>query len=90
MKVKPVLALPEGLEVTAIEMIDEVLTIRAVSIQVDPCCPLVAHLRCGYIAAIHARSRTCPVVGSKYISWCRYASAFVRCLAALEKSFWSA
>src|SRR6266567_4390138 len=38
MKVKPVLALPEGLEVTAIEMIDEVLTITAVSIQVYPCC----------------------------------------------------
>ena len=36
MKVKPVLALPEGLEVTAIEMIDEVLTITAVSIQVYP------------------------------------------------------
>ncbi len=31
MKVKPVLALPEGLEVTNIEMVDEVLTITAVS-----------------------------------------------------------
>src|SRR5450755_3010312 len=40
MKVKPVLALPEGLEVIAIEMIDEVLTITAVSIHVSPCCPL--------------------------------------------------
>ena len=51
MKVKPVLALPEGLEVTAIEMIDEVLTIRAVSIQVDPCCPL-----CGTPALrVHSR-----------------------------------
>ncbi|EFH79815.1 ISL3 family transposase [Ktedonobacter racemifer] len=40
MKVKPVLALPEGLEVTDIEMIDEVLTITAVSTQVHPCCPL--------------------------------------------------
>ncbi len=51
MKVKPVLALPEGLEVTAIEMIDEVLTITAVSIQVYPCCPL-----CGTPALrVHSR-----------------------------------
>ncbi len=40
MKVKPVLALPEGLEVIAIEMIDEVLIITAVSTQLSPCCPL--------------------------------------------------
>jgi len=40
MKVKFALALPEGLEVTALEMIDEVLTITAVSTQVHPCCPL--------------------------------------------------
>ena len=39
-KVKFALALPEGLEVTALEMIDEVLTITAVSTQVHPCCPL--------------------------------------------------
>ena len=52
MKVKPVLALPEGLEVTALEMIDEVLTITTVSIQVDPCCPL-----CGTPALrVHSRS----------------------------------
>src|SRR6266702_3524950 len=51
MKVKPVLALPEVLEVTAIEMIDEVLTITAVSIQVYPCCPL-----CGTPALrVHSR-----------------------------------
>src|SRR6266704_3118689 len=51
MKVKPVLALPEGLEVTAIEMIDEVLTITAVSIQVYPCCAL-----CGTPALrVHSR-----------------------------------
>jgi hypothetical protein len=31
MKVKSALALPDGLEVTGIEMIDEVLTITAVS-----------------------------------------------------------
>jgi transposase len=40
MKVKFALALPEGLEVTALEMIDEVLPITANSIQVQPCCPL--------------------------------------------------
>src|SRR5438270_7696951 len=51
MKVKPVLALPEGLEVTDIEVIDEVLTITAVSIQVYPCCPL-----CGTPALrVHSR-----------------------------------
>jgi transposase len=40
MKEKFPLALPEGLEVTALEMIDEVLTMTAVSTQVHPCCPL--------------------------------------------------
>src|SRR6266852_9266531 len=51
MKVKPVLALPEGLEVTNIEMVDEVLTITAVSTQVHPCCPL-----CGTPARrVHSR-----------------------------------
>jgi transposase len=40
MEVKPALALPEGLEVTAIEVSDEVLTITAVSTQVRPLCPL--------------------------------------------------
>ena len=40
MKVKFALALPEGLEVTALEMIDEVLTITVNSTQVQPCCPL--------------------------------------------------
>jgi transposase len=40
MEVKLALALPEGLEVTKIEMIEEVLTITAVSNQVSPCCPL--------------------------------------------------
>ena len=52
MKVKPVLALPEGLEVTDIEIIDEVLTITAISTQVHPCCPL-----CGTPALrVHSRS----------------------------------
>ena len=40
MKVKFALALAEGLEVTALEMIDEVLSITAVSTHVHPCWPL--------------------------------------------------
>jgi transposase len=40
MKVKPVLALPEGVEVTDVEIIDDMLTITAISTQVHPCCPL--------------------------------------------------
>jgi transposase len=40
MEVKPMLALPEGLDVTGIEMSDEVLTITTVSKQIRPCCPL--------------------------------------------------
>ena len=39
-KVKPALALPEGLDVIDIEIIDEVLTITAISTQGHPCCPL--------------------------------------------------
>jgi transposase len=51
-KVKPVLALPEGLDVIGIEILDEVLTITAVSTQVHPCCPL-----CGAPALrVHSRS----------------------------------
>jgi transposase len=51
MDVKPVLALPSGLEVTEIEIIDEVIIITAVSMQRTPCCPL-----CGTPAA-HVHSR---------------------------------
>ena|SRR5579859_7015125 len=40
MEVQPALALPGGLEVTGIDMIDEVLTITAVSTQRQPRCPL--------------------------------------------------
>jgi len=51
MEVKLALALPEGLEVTVIEMIDEVLIITAVSTQVHPACPL-----CGTSATrVHSR-----------------------------------
>jgi hypothetical protein len=49
--VKLALALPDGLEVTVIEMIDEVLIITAVSTQVHPACPL-----CGTSATrVHSR-----------------------------------
>ncbi len=40
MEVKPALALPEGLEVTAIEMMNDAITITAVSTQAHPACPL--------------------------------------------------
>ncbi len=40
MEVKQVAALPEGLDVTAIEMSDEGLTLAAVSTQAHPACPL--------------------------------------------------
>ena len=40
MKVELVLCLPEGLEVTNIDVIDGVLTISAVSTQKSACCPL--------------------------------------------------
>src|SRR5712692_7327483 len=46
MKVPVALALPNGLAVTEIEMIDEVLTLTAVSLQMCPCCPL-----CGVCAS---------------------------------------
>jgi len=51
MEVKQALALPEGLEMTGIEMIDEVLTVTLVSTQMSPCCPL-----CGTAARrVHSR-----------------------------------
>ena len=51
MDVQPALALPNGLDVIGIEMIDTVLTITAVSTQICPCCPL-----CGAPASrVHSR-----------------------------------
>jgi transposase len=51
MDVQPALALPNGLEVIGIEMIDPILTITAVSTQMCPCCPL-----CGTPASrVHSR-----------------------------------
>ncbi len=51
MEVKPALALPDGLEVTALEKIDEILTITAVSKHISPCCPL-----CGtHAVRVHSR-----------------------------------
>jgi transposase len=46
MNVPVALALPNGLAVTEIEIIDEVLTLTAVSVQMHPCCPL-----CGVCAS---------------------------------------
>jgi hypothetical protein len=40
METKLLLALPEGLEVTSIEVIDGVLTISALSTNTSACCPL--------------------------------------------------
>jgi transposase len=40
MKVKALLALPKGFEVTSIEVTDDVLTIAVVSTQAHPTCPL--------------------------------------------------
>ena len=45
MKVERILSLPEGLEVTNIEVIDGVLTISAVSTQQSVCCPLCSSVR---------------------------------------------
>lgn len=51
MEVKPALALPAGLEVTALEEMENVLTITAVSTQVHPACPV-----CGMPAVrVHSR-----------------------------------
>ncbi|MDQ2715351.1 MAG: transposase family protein, partial [Chloroflexota bacterium] len=51
MDVQPALALPNGIEVRGIKVIDTVLTIRAVSTQTCPCCPL-----CGTPASrVHSR-----------------------------------
>jgi excisionase family DNA binding protein len=44
MKVEQVLSLPEGLEVTNIDVIDGVLTISAVSTQTSVCCPLCSSM----------------------------------------------
>ncbi len=61
---KPALALPGSLEVTEIEIIDEVLTITAVSTQIAPRCPVLATL---YICSKnqegnkHARTISPPV-----------------------------
>src|SRR5215471_19510518 len=51
MEVKPVLALPEGLELSGLEQVDEVLVITVASTQSAPCCPL-----CGVAARrVHSR-----------------------------------
>ena len=76
MEVKPALALPEGLEVTDIGVIDKVLTITAVSTQVRPACPSAVCLLCGCIAATAAKLLTCHVVGNRYACCYKCASIF--------------
>ncbi|HEU5382408.1 MAG TPA: transposase family protein [Ktedonobacteraceae bacterium] len=39
MEVKPALALPDGLELIAVEKMDEILTMTVASTQKSPCCP---------------------------------------------------
>jgi hypothetical protein len=66
MEVKPALALPDGLAVTGIERVDEVLSITAVSTQLSPCCLSVAHLLRECIAATPATSPISHAGGSEY------------------------
>jgi len=54
MKVELILSLPEGLEVTNIDVIDGVLTIFAVSTQQSACCPL-----CSSLAACRREAKAC-------------------------------
>jgi transposase len=55
MEVKPVLALPEGLKLVGVAVLDGVLTITVVSTQPSPCCPL-----CGMAARrIHSHYQRC-------------------------------
>jgi transposase len=87
LKVKPVLALPEGLEVTDIEIIDEVLTITAISTQVHPCCPL-----CGTPASrVHSRYTRrltdLPCGGQQVRLQVEYASAFAQMSTCPRKIF---
>jgi hypothetical protein len=86
MEVKPMLAFPDGLDVTGIEMSDEVLTITAVSKQIRPCCPLwgTAALR------VHSRYiRTVadlPCSGQQVRLLVRVRRCFLMCPPALENS----
>ena len=76
MEVKPALALPGGLEVTEIEVVDGVLITIAVSTQKAPCCPL-----CGTPAA-HVHSRY-----TRQIADLPCGGQFVRLLVLVRKCF---
>jgi zinc-finger of transposase IS204/IS1001/IS1096/IS1165 len=90
MEVKQVAALPEGLEVTAIEMSDEGLTLTAVSTQAHPACPL-----CGR-ASTRVHSHYCRKVadlpmGGQPVrrATCKSAHAFAMRPTVCEKSLWT-
>jgi transposase len=76
MEVKPALALPGGLEVTEIEVVDGALIITAVSIQKVPCCPV-----CG-TPATHVHSRY-----TRQIADLPCGGQFVRVLILVRKCF---
>ena len=80
------LALPEELEVTEIEMIDEVFTITAHCTRKYPCCPLCGTRQRGSIAITSAESWTSHLVESA--SACRFwcANAFVMSAPVRAKS----
>jgi hypothetical protein len=76
MEVKLALALPDGLAMTRIEVSDKVLTITAISTQLSPCCPSVAHQLRECIVATPAKSQTCHAEASACVCWCRCANTF--------------
>ena len=77
-EVKSVLAIPGGLEVIDIEVIDEVLTIITVSTQIHPCCPL-----CGTPAA---RVHNCYCRQAADLP---YSGQQVRLLVQVHKCFYT-
>jgi len=90
MEVKQVAALPDLLEVADIEMIDDVLTITALSTQVFPCCPL-----CGKPSTrIHShylrRISDLPCSGHQVRLLVLVRKCFCEHQTVSEKSLWSA
>lgn len=77
MVVKLTLALPEGLEVTGMEIIDDVLTITAISTHINPCCPLCGIPAARGIAVTPAKSLTCLVAVNRYGCYCKSVNTFV-------------
>jgi hypothetical protein len=74
MEAKRLLSLPEGFEVTTMDMTDGILTIDVVSTQISACCPL-----CSSAATrLHSSPlQTCRVQGSRCVCGCMYAGSFV-------------